>query len=669
MTDKAFIEPNYKMIFEQAPGMFLVLDPELRIVAATDAYLEATLTRREDILGQYVFDVFPENPADPADAQLNSLASFKRVLQTGKPDVMVVQRHDVRRPASEGGGFVVRYWNPVNSPIVNPDGSVAYIFHRVENVTEYILQQQQGAEQAKVSHDVLTRVSTLLTQVEQRAAEAEEGQRLLQALMEYVPEGITIADAPDVTIRMVSRYGTELLGEAHTGKTAKDVATQWTVYYPDGETLMPPEEIPLVRAIHRGEVVRNVEIMQKNARGDRLWLLCNAGPIYDTRGNITGGIVVWTEMSERKRAEEERVRLLSEVERRAAELTATFESIADGLIIYDQQGKLVQVNAAAQELLQYTPEERTLSIKARVDLMHMTRPDGTPIPFEKTPPCRAMYGEVIRGEVIVHHHLNRTFWLSLSAAPITLPDGTRVGSVVSFTDVTPMHEAQERERRYLYTLAHNMRAPATIIKGNLELLLEKLRTSSVVTPYRDILEALQRALNRMSIMVDDFTIVSRLEEGILVLHPVPVLLTPYLPAFLQRSTKVLDTARIQVDVPPGLPPVLADPKYLDAILFALLENAEKFSEPETPIRLTAHQQGHEAVISVSDQGIGIAADELPRIFDSFYRVGEIRTAEGTGLGLFMVKRLVEMHGGHIRVASETGKGSTFSFTLPMAEER
>ncbi|RJQ78100.1 MAG: hypothetical protein C4519_12505 [Desulfobacteraceae bacterium] len=91
-------------------------------------------------------NLFPENPDDPsADAVRNTRASLKRVLQSHQADVMVVQRHDIRRPESEGGGFEVRYWSPVNSPVLNPDGSLAYIIHRVENVTEFILLKQQAS--------------------------------------------------------------------------------------------------------------------------------------------------------------------------------------------------------------------------------------------------------------------------------------------------------------------------------------------------------------------------------------------------------------------------------------------------------------------------------------------------------------------------------------------
>ncbi|HWH70511.1 MAG TPA: PAS domain-containing protein [Candidatus Sulfotelmatobacter sp.] len=101
-SDPASVSPDYKRLFEAAPGLYLVLDPALRIVAASDAYLQATLTRRADILGRYLFEVFPDNPNDPnADSIRNTRASMNRVLQNHVMDVMMVQRHDVRRPANE----------------------------------------------------------------------------------------------------------------------------------------------------------------------------------------------------------------------------------------------------------------------------------------------------------------------------------------------------------------------------------------------------------------------------------------------------------------------------------------------------------------------------------------------------------------------------------------
>ena len=102
--------PDFRSLFESAPGLYLVLTPELRIAAASDAYLQATMTRREEILGRHLFEVFPDNPEDTeASGTRNLRASLQRVLATKKPDAMAVQKYDIRRPKEEGGEFEERY--------------------------------------------------------------------------------------------------------------------------------------------------------------------------------------------------------------------------------------------------------------------------------------------------------------------------------------------------------------------------------------------------------------------------------------------------------------------------------------------------------------------------------------------------------------------------------
>src|SRR5690349_9282482 len=129
--------PDFRALFESAPGLYLVLTPELKIVAVSEAYLRATMTKREEILGRGLFDVFPDNPNDPAATGVQNLsASLGRVLQNRTPDRMAVQKYDIRRPESEGGGFEERYWSPINSPVFGQDGEVTLIIHCVEDVTK-----------------------------------------------------------------------------------------------------------------------------------------------------------------------------------------------------------------------------------------------------------------------------------------------------------------------------------------------------------------------------------------------------------------------------------------------------------------------------------------------------------------------------------------------------
>src|SRR5262249_25060111 len=137
--------PDFRVLFEAAPGLYLVLRPDFSIVAVSEAYLQATMTNREDILGRGVFDVFPDNPDDPhADGVRNLRASLMRVLRDKVADNMPVQKYDIRRPAAEGGGYEVRYWSPVNSPVLGDDGELIYIIHRVEDVTEFVRLHQRG---------------------------------------------------------------------------------------------------------------------------------------------------------------------------------------------------------------------------------------------------------------------------------------------------------------------------------------------------------------------------------------------------------------------------------------------------------------------------------------------------------------------------------------------
>src|SRR6185295_6386554 len=110
--------PDFRLLFEGAPGLYLVLLPDLTIVAVSDAYLRATMTERAAILGRGLFDVFPDNPDDPGATGVRNLrASLDRVRQNRIPDAMAVQKYDIRRPESEGGGFEERFWSPVNSPV------------------------------------------------------------------------------------------------------------------------------------------------------------------------------------------------------------------------------------------------------------------------------------------------------------------------------------------------------------------------------------------------------------------------------------------------------------------------------------------------------------------------------------------------------------------------
>jgi signal transduction histidine kinase/ActR/RegA family two-component response regulator len=175
-------KPDFRALFESAPGCFLVLDPDLTIVAVSDAYLTATMTRREGILWRDVFEVFPENPEELATTgEKNLRASLDRVRRERVPDSMAVQKWDLQRSAAEGGGFEVRYWSVRNSPVVDDDGNLTYIINRVEDVTEFVRLTQEGSDQQQHAAELEERTSQMESEILARSSELQEANVRLRA--------------------------------------------------------------------------------------------------------------------------------------------------------------------------------------------------------------------------------------------------------------------------------------------------------------------------------------------------------------------------------------------------------------------------------------------------------------------------------------------------------
>jgi signal transduction histidine kinase/ActR/RegA family two-component response regulator len=179
--------PDFRALFESAPGLYLVMTPSFEIVAASDAYLRATMTTRADILGRRLFDVFPDNPADPTATGVRNLTtSLNRVLRDKRPDAMAIQKYDIRRPDSEGGSFEERYWSPMNSPVLDARGDVKYIMHRVEDVTDFIRLKQHGREQQVFNEALRTHNERMESEVYLRARERDEAQAANRAKDDFL---------------------------------------------------------------------------------------------------------------------------------------------------------------------------------------------------------------------------------------------------------------------------------------------------------------------------------------------------------------------------------------------------------------------------------------------------------------------------------------------------
>lgn len=180
---------DYKALLEKVPDLYLVLDCDFNIVAVTDAYLQATMVKREEILGRGIFDVFPDNPNDPTATGVKNLRhSLELVIETKAPHTMAVQKYDIQRPSSEGGGFEERYWSPKNSPVLDQENKLLYIIHRVEDVTELIQAQKSKAAQDQEMQAMQSRTGLMQLEIYHRAKEIEIANKQLEQLSHELKE-------------------------------------------------------------------------------------------------------------------------------------------------------------------------------------------------------------------------------------------------------------------------------------------------------------------------------------------------------------------------------------------------------------------------------------------------------------------------------------------------
>jgi two-component system phosphate regulon sensor histidine kinase PhoR len=258
----------------------------------------------------------------------------------------------------------------------------------------------------------------------------------------------------------------------------------------------------------------------------------------------------------------------------------------------------------------------------------------------------------------------RTFQVQSSLVQYT-EDGAE-GIIVVFHDVTDLKRLERVRQDFVANVSHELRTPLTAIKGY----VEALRDGGLQDPVQaeQFLRVIQRHSERMDKIVSDLLLLSEMESADRVLQRETVHIPDLIRTAVETLRPVAEGKEQDLRVEPleGLPTLRADGQKLHQVMINLLNNAISYTPEGGSITVEARPVPEGVAVSVIDNGIGIPPDELPRIFERFYRVdkGRSRDLGGTGLGLSIVKHIVEAHGGQVRVESKPGKGSRFTFFLP-----
>lgn len=587
----------------------------------------------EEIVGRSIITLIPPELRDEEDMILARLRS-------GRPSELI----ETTRLTKDGRRI------PVSvrvSPLRNADGEII------------------GA--SKTVRDLSALVAV-------RDALAQE-KDLLATTLASIGDAVIITDADG--------YCTFLnpVAEHLTGWKLADAAGQplSAVFHIVNETSRAKVENPAIRAMTEGAIVGLANHTVLLARsGVEFAIDDSAAPILDRQGHVIGAVLVFRDVTARRRTEGERERLRTELAARAQELQTIFEIAPIQIWFGDADGRTFYGNRRAYDEygLQYgdrasfnTPiTEMPPGFRLEVDGQTLDSFEPMRVAAETGKPVNHFEHDVVHPD-----GRRQTMWANV--APLFDAEGKVRGVVGVYIDVTSLRaaeralrQADQRKNEFLATLAHELRNPLAPIRNSLTLLQLKGPPEPELIEARSVID---RQLQQISRLLDDLLDVNRLDRRKLELRQEPVALSSVISSAIETALPSIHVRhhRVSVDVPEDVA-IHADPVRLSQVFANLLNNAAKYMDDGGEIWVRAVRDGKFVDVSVKDTGMGIAAESLPRLFEMFSQVqlSVERAQGGAGIGLSLAKGLVELHGGTIAARSDgIGKGSEFVVRLPVLE--
>jgi len=343
--------------------------------------------------------------------------------------------------------------------------------------------------------------------------------------------------------------------------------------------------------------------------------------------------------------------MLATVSEDKARLSGILDNMADGVLLTDTEGNIILTNNAARSLLNIgdkDTEGRPLIEVVREfefnELLNMCLQTG-------------------REQISQFESSISNRFLRVIAIPFA--DDRPGGALLLIQDLTEVRSLQTMRREMVGNISHEFRTPLAGLKAMVETLQDGAVDDREVT--EDFLSRIEVEVDRMTQLVAELTELSRIETGKAELKLEPVELNGLIEEAVAQLKPQAERQKLSLEtaLANDLPAVPADKDRLRQVMVNLIHNAIKFNRPGGSIKIRTESSDDSVIVEVSDTGTGIAGEDLPHIFERFYKADKSRAGQGSGIGLAIAKHVVESHGGEIRVRSEEGKGATFSFSLPL----
>lgn len=490
----------------------------------------------------------------------------------------------------------------------------------------------------------------------------------LEGVLDAVRDPVLVTDATGV-VTFANAAAVDRLGaEKYVGTAVADHVERGEVRAPHGAMLTWAEH-PIRRVLTSGEPVTGVELITSApGRVPATWLV-DAVPMRDG-ATLAGAAAVFREI----------VRVTPPLDAsgdQAQQFEAIVNLVSDAVFVVDHAGRLMFANAVANTLLGLAEGTTLLERHRRLDVRDG---DDRPVPPDQIPSSIALGGETLTGMLLlVRDPEGHRRHIVTSAHPLRRPDGSIYGALVTMKDVTDeatsreeletareqAEEANHLKDQFIAALSHELRTPLQPILGWTEVLRRHGNLDAITT---QALEAIRRNIRQQVRLVDDLLDLSRIVHGKLALRYETFELRDQIRAAAEplEEAAALKRVRLTLSLPPESLLMWGDGARVQQIATNLISNAVKFTPPGGHVTVQLLARGDEALLEVEDTGEGIAPEDLSVIFEAFRQGNASRRRGGLGIGLDLVRRLAELHGGSVEAFSEgTGYGARFSVRLPL----